>query len=402
MSCLVTDGNERATLAIVRALGQAGVSVTVGHSQPSSLAGSSRHCSDRIVYPSPETEPSAFCSFLLEQVRSGRYRILFAVTDVTLQLVSQIRGELEPHVRLAVPQQEQLDLARDKRRVLLLAKQLGIPCPDTYMLCENEDLAGQQIRFPAVVKPRFSRYLGPEGWVVGAVRYARDAEELAQQYQQAHARIPQPLVQEKIEGPGMGVFLLLWNGELKAAFCHRRLREKPPWGGVSVYRESVPLDRSLVEQSAELLRAMNWQGVAMVEFKLDQRDGQAKLMEVNGRFWGSLQLAVDAGVNFPLLLYRLALGEDVPAQTQYRIGTKSRWLLGDLDHLLIRLARPANGTAGSSRWQACRDFLRFREPDLRYEILRRGDTGPGWFELRCYLREMFSPKRASAGRRPSG
>jgi predicted ATP-grasp superfamily ATP-dependent carboligase len=171
---------------------------------------------------------------------------------------------------------------------------------------------------------------------------------------------------------------------------------------VSVYRESVPLDRSLVEQSAELLRAMNWQGVAMVEFKLDQRDGQAKLMEVNGRFWGSLQLAVDAGVNFPLLLYRLALGEDVPAQTQYRIGTKSRWLLGDLDHLLIRLARPANGTAGSSRWQACRDFLRFREPDLRYEILRRGDTGPGWFELRCYLREMFSPKRASAGRRPSG
>ena len=156
-------------------------------------------------------------------------------------------------------------------------------------------------------------------------------------------RIPEPLIQEKLNGEGQGVFLFVWDGELKSAFCHRRLREKPPSGGVSVYRESIPLDHNLVDKSFALLQALRWNGVAMVEFKVDARDGVPKLMEVNGRFWGSLQLAVDAGINFPLLLYRLACGEEVPAQFDYKAGVKSRWLLGDLDHLLIRLTHRNTG-----------------------------------------------------------
>jgi biotin carboxylase len=198
---------------------------------------------------------------------------------------------------------------------------------------------------------------------------------------------------------GLGVFLLVWDGTLKAAFCHRRLREKPPSGGVSVYRESIPLDKPLVEKCLTLLRELKWQGVAMVEFKIDQRDGQPKLMEVNGRFWGSLQLAIDAGINFPLMLYRLGCGEDVPAQFGYKVGVKSRWLLGDLDNLFCQLTHStqSNGfsTRPASKFRACMDFLKFYEPNLHYEVWRLSDPNPGWFETKCYVRETLRSFRGS-------
>ncbi len=395
MAVFVTDGDQRATLAVVRALGQAGISVTVASSTPNSLAGSSRYCASKARYPSPLEDAERFQAFLRSEMMNGRYCVLLPMTDVTMRLVAQMRADLASQVRLPIPSEEQIELAQDKRHILLLARQLGIACPETFMLREGEDLAdvAQRVRYPVVIKPRFSRFLRDGTWVFGNVQYARDREDLMSKYHSSHMQIPLPLVQERIEGEGRGVFLLLWDGQLKAAFCHRRLREKPPWGGPSVYCESIALDKVLVQKSLGLLQAIGWQGPAMVEFKVDRRDGRAKLMEVNGRFWGSLQLAIDAGINFPLLLYRLANEEDVPAQFDYKLGVKSRWLLGDLDHLLIRLTH-AHGLNGFSdfrvsRLRACLDFMKFYEPGLHYEVFRFKDPGPGWFECKSYIREVF-------------
>jgi len=347
----------------------------------------------------------AFQACLFNEMQDGAYRMLLPVTDVTMLLVAQMRKALTPLVRLPIPSQDQIELAQDKRHVVLLAHQLGIACPETFLLREGESLAdvARRVCYPVVIKPRFSLCLRNGKWVLGNVQYAHDLEDLMSKYHKSHAQIPFPLVQEKIEGEGRGVFLLVWNGELKAAFCHRRLREKPPWGGVSVYRESIPSDKELVEKSFALLQALGWQGPAMVEFKVDRRDGRAKLMEVNGRFWGSLQLAIDAGVNFPLLLYRLVNGEDVPAQFNYKVGVKSRWLLGDLDHLLIRLTRfgEVNGFSpyDTSKLRACLNFMKLYERDLHYEVLRFEDRGPGWYEWRFYLRGLwrrFGPRTEGA------
>jgi predicted ATP-grasp superfamily ATP-dependent carboligase len=280
-----------------------------------------------------------------------------------------------------------------------MAERVGIACPRTFMTSEDENLedVSRKITYPAVIKPRFSRFLRGGAWASGSVQYAGGREELIAKYHESSVRIPGPLVQERIVGEGRGVFLLVWDGELKAAFGHRRLREKPPWGGVSVYSETVPLDSALVQQSLELLQAIRWQGPAMVEFKLDERDGRAKFMEVNGRFWGSLQLAIDAGVNFPLLLYRLALGESVPVQRDYRVGIRSRWLLGDLDNLLIRLRGRnwPNGLPGSdrSKLKATLDFLKLYESNSRFDVLRFGDLGPGWFEFKDYVRATLRSLR---------
>lgn len=391
----VTDGEERATLAVVRALGREGIPVTVGSIDPRSLAGSSRYCARTVCYPSPLEDVEAFQAAVLKEVQGGRYGVLLPVTDVTTLLVAQMHTTLAPFVQLPTPAAKQIQLAQDKRHVLVVAKQLGIACPETFCFEEGGGLAdfGRRVRYPVVIKPRFSRYLRNGRWVFGHVHYAHDPEALVTRYEESRREIPDPLLQEKIEGHGQGVFLLVWNGELKAAFCHRRLREKPPWGGVSVYRESIAPDKGLVEKSFALLRALEWQGPAMVEFKVDRRDGQAKLMEVNGRFWGSLQLAIDAGMNFPLLLYRLLCGENVPAQFDYRIGTKSRWLLGDLDQLLIRFthSEEANGVSpyGTSKLRACLDFMKLYERDLHYEVFHFEDRGPGWYEWKSYIGELL-------------
>jgi hypothetical protein len=118
-------------------------------------------------------------------------------------------------------------------------------------------------------------------------------------------------------------------------------------------------------------------------------------MEVNGRFWGSLQLAIDAGINFPLHLVRLYLGGDVPVQPPYTRGQRSRWLLGDLDHLLLRLrgtgAAPADAMPMGSLLV---DFFRFFRRDTRLEIESLRDPGPSMFEIQRYGRDLIRSRRA--------
>jgi predicted ATP-grasp superfamily ATP-dependent carboligase len=391
----VTDGDQRSTLAVVRALGRAGIPVTVGETRPESLAGSSRYCAKRVHYPSPRQDSARFQQFLSEQLTREAYRVLIPMTDVTTRLVAQMRGGFQPGLAIPIPAEEAIHRSQDKGYVLELAERLGIPCPRTLSFGngDNPRELARTMQFPVVIKPRFSHFHRNGHWLSGTAQYAYTLEELTLKYGEPDRQIPRPLLQERLSGEGRGVFLLIWDGELKAAFCHRRLREKPPWGGASVYRESMPLDEPLVEKSLALLKQLDWQGVAMVEFKIDQRDGLPKLMEVNGRFWGSLQLAIDAGVNFPLLLYRLASGENVSPQFAYRVGVRSRWLLGDLDHLLMRLVH-SNRSNGLSpqpapKLRACMDFMKLYERNLRYEVCRLEDPRPGWCEFKSYIREIL-------------
>jgi len=180
--------------------------------------------------------------------------------------------------------------------------------------------------FPLVVKPHRSRVATAKGWKSCDVTFANDAGALAQELSRRGAHEFPIILQERIVGPGLGVFAHYHRGRLVTLFSHRRIRERPPWGGLSVLSESVPLDPEARDAAVALLDDLQWHGVAMVEFKRDDRDGRAKLMEINGRFWGSLQLAIDAGVDFPqLLLQGIESGEFAP-RPPYRVGVRNRWL----------------------------------------------------------------------------
>ena len=404
MKIFITDGNLRSTLAAVRSLGRQGVFVGTGSATRGMIAGASRYCREKLIYPSPLLQPEGFQSFLCEQLAPRGYTHLLAMSDITVQLVAPLKDRLAPGITAMVESEGTLLWVQDKAAMLSLAAQLDIGVPRYTRESDQDSLLkfAASAGFPVVIKPCRSRQFLDGAWREGSVAYAHTPEELIAKYQAASRSIPSPLVQEKIAGEGRGVFLLMWQGEVKAAFCHRRLREKPPWGGLSVLSESLPLDRELVERSAALLRKVAWNGPAMVEYKIDARDGREKLMEVNGRFWGSLQLAIDAGIDFPAIYFRLVCGENVPPQLEYRSGVKSRWLLGDLDSLVTRLRSSEQQQrqyySSISRLRACADFCRFTGKDLHYDVFSMRDLGPGWEEWKQYvplnLRLLLSPANA--------
>src|SRR4029077_11048979 len=156
----------------------------------------------------------------------------------------------------------------------------------------------------------------------------------------------------------------------------RRLVENPPAGGASVLSESAPVEARLRDDAIRLLGPIGWHGVAMMEYKQDQNTGDFFLMEINGRFWGSLQLAIDAGVDFPFLAWQLATGRRPEVPRPYAVGVKNRWLCGDVDHLLMRLFRSARSlqlpAGASSKWRAIADFLKFAEARAPHRGAERG------------------------------
>jgi predicted ATP-grasp superfamily ATP-dependent carboligase len=271
----------------------------------------------------------------------------------------------------------------DKDAVLDAARGLGIAIPLNRKLVHPAaiaDLALGAADFPMVVKPARSVSDAAGARIRSGARHVADRGALDAVLSSYKPESYPLLLQRRIEGPSVGIFLLMWDGERVATFAHRRIREKPPSGGVSVYRESIPAASDLVERSVRLLREFKWQGVAMVEYKVDRHDGTPYLMEINGRFWGSLQLAIDAGVDFPALLLAAARGQSVDPVVRYRSGLRSRWWWGDVDHLVARLrytdeqlALPPDAPA---RWRALVEFLKIWRPGDRTEILRVSDPLP--------------------------
>jgi predicted ATP-grasp superfamily ATP-dependent carboligase len=245
--------------------------------------------------------------------------------------------------------------------------------------------------FPGVLKPAHSVQAG----ALFRVMYADDAGAARRTLAELPPSAFPLLVQQRIVGRGTGIFVLVWNGRLVAAFAHRRLREQPPSGGASVYCESIAMDDDLLTRSLALLNAFQWQGVAMVEYKREHATGVPYIMEVNARFWGSLQLAVDAGVDFPVLLARAALGEPTGERPRYREGLRLRSWWADVDHLLVRmrhsperLALPADAP---SRWKVLSDFLRWRRVD-RMETFRADDAAPFLVDTRQWIASRVPPR----------
>jgi predicted ATP-grasp superfamily ATP-dependent carboligase len=408
MKAFVTDGDQRAALAITRSLGRRGISVLVGEHGASSLASSSRYCARHVAYPSPEHDVEAFQRFLADFVRRERVDVVVPVTDATTSSVCLSQDNLARDTAVAAPTFEAFDRMTDKASTLRAAAGCGIPIPRTLFVDGRGGL-GQvidQVEYPAVVKPVRSRIRTARGWRATAVRYATSEAGLQRLFEESDDLASHPsLIQPRIAGPGVGLFALFDHGRLLTTFAHRRLREKPPSGGVSVLCESVAVEPELREDAVRLLGPLGWHGVAMLEYKRDRHSGRRFLIEVNGRYWGSLQLAIDAGVDFPHLGWQLALGRRPDLPRSYAVGVKNRWLLGDLDHLLSRLLARSGGLAlpegAPSRWRTLVDFIECSRPGLRDQVRRADDPGPFRYELRRYAGSLATAFAARGRQRAS-
>jgi len=428
---LVTDGHFRKTLAVVRSLGRKGVHVTVGERTFLNTSFFSKYCSRRLIYPSPRRYPDRFIEFLLREIKKNRYDCLFPMEEETLLLVARHRSEISKHAYLLIPDLEKIEFVRDKGNLIRFAESHGIPVPKTYdlpptpsallrtgltlpreRLCRNsvhgsrtsprtendmlkinelavrpEHVEGRMANCDTVsegggggyvIKPRISS--GSFG-----IAYVKDREDIIPSYQRVHERYPFPLIQEFIPDGGgtFGISALFdESSNVKAAFVHKKLRMYPVQGGPSTLREGVEHPQ-IMELGLSLLKSLNWVGIAMVEFKVDPRDGIPKLMEVNPRFWGSLQLAIFSGVDFPFLILKMAKGEKFEPVLHYTAGRRSRWLLfGDILHFFNN----------PERFHLHPSFWDFFDQNTCYDIISKQDPFPVLGAMATFFTFLYDPE----------
>lgn len=384
---LVLDGNQRSALATTRSLGKKGHKVFVIDTTPTSLSGSSKYCDKYFQVTNIAENPKSFTEEVKDIITKFGITVMLPMTDISTATILKQREQFA-NIGIPAPSYESYNLASNKNSLFKLAISLGIPIPKTIFIdSTNEiDLKLNELTYPIVIKPSKSRVLINNHWISTQVSYAHSLDDLQRQIKESEWLQSFPfMVQEYIKGDGHGTFAFYEQGRPITFFAHKRLREKPPSGGVSVLRESAPVNPRMQEISKKLLDHIGWHGAAMVEF-IVSNDGTPYLIEINGRFWGSLQLSIDAGIDFPHLAYLLAANKPLPTNINYKPYVRSRWLLGDLDHLYLTLKSDNKKVSLSEKLSAAIEFMKFYQKNTRYEVNRLSDIQPFIYELKKYFK----------------
>lgn len=323
MNVLLTDANKRTALYALRSLGKRGINITATESNTvkKPIGFYSKYCKYKIFTPNPEDEN--YIKVMLELAKKSD--VLIPISTDSMLPISKHLDEFNAVTKVPIPCYESLEIAVDKRKTLEFAQKNEVSIPKTFVPTNEIELKAlsQELNYPVVIK--ISRGSGAKGVV-----YANSPQDLICKYKSLQCIDDHPLVQEYIKGQGYGVFALFnKNSKVRAFFVHKRIREYPITGGQSTFCESVK-DTEILNCGLKLLEKLNWYGLAMVEFKLDEHDNKPKLMEINPRFWGSMPLAIASGVDFPYLLYKLAIDGDIEPVTTYRTGVRTRFLFSDL------------------------------------------------------------------------
>lgn len=381
---VITDGEQRASLAVVRDLGLAGYRCVVTSSDGDSLAGHSRYAARDVAVPDPVSAPLEFAESVARVCRDVGASVVLPVGEAAM-LACIENSDLFADTHLPPTDLALLRRILDKAEVLRVAAKCGIRIPAQHVIQSRQDVGSALSRvagWPVVLKPSRSIGEAEGGRLKAGVRYAMSRADGERELAQLPIAAYPVLLQEYIAGVGIATFHLIAGGREIASFAHRRIREKPPSGGVSVYSESVAAPADLLVQSRRLLAQLGWEGVAMVEYRQPADGGAPVLMEINPRFWGSLQLAVDAGVPFPRLYVQSLLGQAVQDAHRWRSGIRLRWWFGEIDHLIARLRGSDPGAAVTQASNAGFDWsiLVPWRPGDRSEILRVSDPRPAAHE----------------------
>ncbi|MEO8664943.1 MAG: ATP-grasp domain-containing protein [Ignavibacteria bacterium] len=333
MKILVLDAVNKNTLAIVRHLGREKKYEihTVYHSKLSiSIYSGYIKRSHKLSNPA---NSGKYKHDLIELLKQEKFDLVIPVGFSTYKICAEIRDEIKKYSDVIVTTSENIDSTISKAKTYSIAEEVKIPYPKTFVAQTLNDLGKIKIKFPLVIK-------GPFEAGNNIVKYADNENELKVEWKKMVEKYgftspDMPLIQEYIRGRGYGFFAYYDEGKLKRYFMHKRLREDPATGGASTCAESFR-DEKLFEHGKKILDHLNWNGVAMVEFKKGDDDGEYKLMEINPKFWGSLDLSLCAGVNFPYYLIQRHLKEEVAYSDDYN-DIRFQWLLnGELFHFFQR------------------------------------------------------------------
>jgi len=377
---LVLDGTSRAAVEAVQSLGKRGLEVHVA-ARSDCPAFRSRWATRTLIQPST-SDSQRFIRWL--RTLPDEYALVIPATGYSLHHLARLDESDPLREALVLPAPEALHTALDKARTLDRAIRLGISVPSSSLRTRRD--AAENGPLPRVLKPTCSVLEGSHDLTEVFPTLVRDAEQRKEALERLLQQCP-VLEQELVPGIGIGVECLYARGQMVWHFAHERVHEGTGGGlgSGSFYRKSIPAPPELLQAARALLDDLGWHGVAMVEFKYHRASGKFWLMEINPRLWGSVALAIDAGVDFPYGLFCIATDADPGPQPIYKQPYYTRLIPSDLDWIARQIRR-----SGVSRGLELFSFLRLLIGRESWDHFAWTDPGPLLKSSVEYLRQKRS------------
>jgi predicted ATP-grasp superfamily ATP-dependent carboligase len=395
---LVTDANSTKALAIVRSLGTV-YEVFAAGTTKISLGAFSRYCRKYFRY---KTGSKYFIGSVLDICRTHQIDVIITPEEESSFLAAQNRSLFtENGITITVPGFDVMQICMSKPRTLEHAARAGVPLPRTEFISSTEQAfeAAEKIGYPVVVRPVSSHYWTGERFLrTGAVGYMKNRQELEEKIKSLDPQVPLPFIQEYVESRGMSVLCATnKNAQIIAVAAHEGIREYRPTGGTLAVRRSIAVDDVLLGYCSRLIREIGYDGgVLEVEFIISKKTGDVYFVEINPRFWATVQGPINAGVDFPKILVASALGIDYP-EPVHKTGVVTRWWLGDLIRFISILNGKPPGFQGDfpSRRKGFVDFFGRQPKGSINEVLRFNDIVPAIMEAPCMIAKYLGKQESS-------
>jgi len=394
-SILIIDFDTHMSLSIIRSLGQRGIDVYLISNNKFDMGQFSRYLTKGYVYPQLR-EPENLVNFVLKILNKHKIKYVISSDEQVILALNKHREKIEKTSRLMFPKGDIFELAIDKRKTYQIAEKLNIPYPKTIIINKIEELEQyRNLNLPVIVKPSSRNYKDHSQLNMNFKReYVNDFDSLYNIFKKFNSKFNFPLIQEYCHGEEIGFPILMYGGKCVACSQYKILRTVPINGGVSVYRETVKVDPILKDYSIRLLKAMNWEGIAEIDYIYNKKDNTIKLLEVNGRFWIALSLAIYSGIDYPYILYKCYSGESIPEKIDCKIGMKGRMVFFQIAWLREILNRKKiDGRVDNlpTKSDAISEFVKSFNPKVKDDILSLKDPIPGIIKIIQYFK--FLPEK---------
>jgi predicted ATP-grasp superfamily ATP-dependent carboligase len=383
---LLLDGYSTRTLACVRSWGKQAIPFVVGGETKWDMSLFSRYCREKFIYTSPKRDVTKFIEDVNRYCKQFGADCVFPTSEAAIMACSKSKNNLICFP--IIPQEAQIRALFSKTNTLRIAETLGIPVPKTLYIPKGnfKEIDTVNLSFPVVVKSESSEVLGGKKAVTSAkTSYVHNRDALLSDCRSRLAQGNGVLLQDFIDGYGVGVSGIFVEGRPVALISHRRIRESNPVGGPSALAETVEVEPQLLKMTTALANVIGFTGPAMFEYKIERETKQPYLMEINGRFWGSVLLASVAGLDLPYLYWKALNGLEIsPEETNFRVGVRGRNLLADTKSLFLSLrGRPRNWPGEfPKRRAALESYLQgFFDKRTKELILTRDDPMPFFARL---------------------
>jgi predicted ATP-grasp superfamily ATP-dependent carboligase len=348
------------TMAVARSLHRRGVRVVMATIVPGETPLRSRAIAAFFALPSPDRPAEEFCAALRRLIEEQSVELVLPLTDRALARVAPHLERLRPFVRFAGPSAASISVVLDKEATARAAAEVGVPMPAIVAMPppEGDRADFESLNYPLFAKCRDRRT--DDGLLPRRINDAAALRALAAD----PAGREKYLLQEFFSGEDVGLAVLIQGGRRVAAFQYRAAKTWPAEGGICVLARTEAVDPRLLACAERLLRALEWEGIAQVDFRHDRATGRFALLEINARFWGTTGVAVAAGVDFPRYVWEIARGETPRVPPGYRTGLRVRSIEGDFRRLLGLVRMRASDT-GFKLWRELLRFVADTRPGIR-------------------------------------